>query len=84
VSHNQRCAIFQEPPSLRDASDCNCGAIPPLPSSLSFEQALSQINLRKQNLDHIYEPVTVAQVGINKIREDELERVLEILSQVRP
>lgn len=30
--HNPRCAIFHEPPGLRDPSDCNCGAIPPLGS----------------------------------------------------
>ncbi len=30
VQHNPRCAIYREPPTLRDANDCNCGAIPPL------------------------------------------------------
>ena len=50
--------------------------------TLSLEQAISQINLRRQNLDHIYEePKDSAR---NRIREDELGRVLEILSQVRP
>jgi len=30
MKHNPRCAIFHDPPSLQDPSDCNCGAIPPL------------------------------------------------------
>jgi hypothetical protein len=30
MSHNPRCAIFNDPPSLRMAKDCDCGAIPPL------------------------------------------------------
>ena len=29
-SHHPRCAMFNEPPGLRDPKDCNCGAIPPL------------------------------------------------------
>jgi hypothetical protein len=52
--------------------------------TLSLEQAISQVRLRKLNLDHIYEPQTSTGRGIVKIREDELDRVLEILSQVRP
>ncbi len=51
--------------------------------SMTLEQAVSMLNLRKQNLDHIYEPTTITAQAIIKIREDELERVLEILSQVR-
>lgn len=50
--------------------------------SMTLEQAISMINLRKQNLDHINEePKDSAR---NRIREHELERVLEILRQVRP
>lgn len=30
AKHNPRCAIFHDPPSMRDASACNCGAIPTL------------------------------------------------------
>lgn len=30
MKHNPRCAYLRDPPSLRDPSDCNCGAIPPL------------------------------------------------------
>jgi len=52
--------------------------------TLSLEQAISQITLRKQNLDHIYDPCTPTGRALLKIREDELDRVLEILSQVRP
>lgn len=51
--------------------------------SISFEKAISLINIRKQNLDHVYGINLEAQIS-NKIREEELERVLEILSQVRP
>lgn len=49
---------------------------------ISFEQAISQINLRKQNLDHIYR----SGISANEIttREDELAHVLEILRRVRP
>jgi hypothetical protein len=54
------------------------------PDSLSLEQAISHLVLRKQNLDHIYNPTTSTGRAIVKIREDELDRVLEILSQVRP
>lgn len=25
--HDVRCAIFDEPPSLRDPKDCNCGSL---------------------------------------------------------
>jgi hypothetical protein len=31
VKHHPRCAIWRDPPSLRDDTDCNCGAIPQLP-----------------------------------------------------
>lgn len=30
MRHNPRCAIYNDPPSLRDAKACNCGAIPEL------------------------------------------------------
>lgn len=30
--HNPRCAIFNDPPSLRSPQDCDCGFIPPLES----------------------------------------------------
>jgi len=50
--------------------------------TLSLEQAISQINLRKQNLDHILEAHRNS--IIVKHHEHELDRVLEILSQVRP
>lgn len=31
IRHHPRCAWWDEPPTLRDPKDCNCGAIPPLP-----------------------------------------------------
>lgn len=34
VEHNPRCAIFNEPPGLRDPKDCDCGAVPPLPTEV--------------------------------------------------
>ena len=73
--HNPRCAIFHEPPSLRDASDCNCGAIPQLPPSCSLEQAITTIEQRKRNLPYDAETI---------VRVDELDNVLEILRRVRP
>lgn len=36
VKHNPRCAIYHDPPSLRDPGDCNCGAIPPLLISVTM------------------------------------------------
>lgn len=33
VGHNPRCAIFNEPPTLRNLDDCNCGTLPPLPTT---------------------------------------------------
>jgi hypothetical protein len=84
VGHNPRCAIFQESPSLRMASDCNCGAIPPLPRanpSIALAEVISRLNLRKVNLDHIYD----RDVATNEVvtRGDELDHVLELLKQVR-
>ena len=49
---------------------------------ISFEQAISLINIRKQNLDHILEAHRNSTVV--KHHEHELERVLEILRRVRP
>ena len=51
--------------------------------SMSLEQAISLINIRKQNLDHIY-GISIEAQKSNATRDGELERVLEILSQVRP
>lgn len=82
MRHNPRCAIFREPPTLQDPNDCNCGAIPSLPPSVSLGQAISEITRRKQNLDHIYEAHRNS--ILVKHKEEELDRVLEILSQVRP
>lgn len=77
MRHNARCAIFQEPPTLRDDSDCNCGAIPSLRPLCSLEQAITQLSMRKQNLDHILE--TSERTKELRIREDELDHVLELL-----
>lgn len=30
MRHNPRCRMLQDPPSLQDPNDCDCGAIPPL------------------------------------------------------
>jgi hypothetical protein len=38
MRHNPRCAIFHDPPGLRDDGDCNCGAIPPLPTRTRSER----------------------------------------------
>ncbi len=59
------------------------GQHPSLPSSpaTTLSQAVSQINMRKANLDHIYEEPKDSEK--NRVREHELSRVLEILAQVR-
>lgn len=75
MRHSPRCAIFHEPPTLRDASDCNCGAIPPLIPSFSLKQAITTIEQRKHNLPYDAETV---------VRVDELDNVLAILRHVRP
>lgn len=49
---------------------------------ISFEEALSLINMRKQNLDHILQAHRNS--ILVKHHEEELERVLEILRRVRP
>lgn len=54
----------------------------PRDSTISLSEAISHINLRKQNLDHIYGIGLEEQIA-NEIRDTELERVLEILRRVR-
>ena len=52
--------------------------------SISLEQAVARINIRKQTLDHIYEGGSSATAhAINAIREDELDHTLEILQRVK-
>lgn len=75
MRHNPRCAIFQELPGLRDDSDCNCGAILPLRSSRSLEEAIIEIELRKRTI-----PIDQEMI----VRIEELDHILGILRQVRP
>lgn len=37
--HNPRCAIFNDPPSLRSPRDCDCGFIPPLDNEVAELEA---------------------------------------------
>jgi hypothetical protein len=47
TAHNERCAYLQEPPSLRDPRDCNCGALgPDLP--LERTAAMARLGERRQ------------------------------------
>lgn len=49
---------------------------------MTLEQAMSHLNLRKQNMDHIIDdPRRDAE---RRIREDELDRTLELLREVQP
>jgi hypothetical protein len=83
MRHNPRCRIFNEPPTLRDPSDCNCGAIPRLTPGLSLEQAIAKLTLRKQNLDHIYEGSSATDAAFRSVREEELDVALDVLRQIR-
>src|SRR4051794_2758030 len=46
TNHHPRCAIYQEPPSLRDANDCNCGAIPDLQVTANSQRLLEDVHSR--------------------------------------
>lgn len=86
MRHNPRCAIFSIEPGLRDDNDCNCGAIPPLPSSSSFslEQAIERVNRRKQDLAYLGNKPSWdwGSTTNPSSRESELDQVLELLRQV--
>ena len=57
--------------------------------SITFEQAIAHLNLRKQNLDHILEIRGQSRLPSRPteelhVREDEIDRALEILRRVKP
>lgn len=51
---------------------------------MTLEQAIVHIQIRRQNLDHIYEPVTPQQHREMGIREDEIDHILEVLRNIVP
>lgn len=51
---------------------------------MTLEQAIAHIQIRRKNLDHIYEPVTPQQHREIGIREDEIDRILEVLRAIVP
>lgn len=44
--HHPRCRFLHDPPSLRDPSACNCGAIPPLPQPVKISKPLFRFDDR--------------------------------------
>lgn len=46
--HNPRCNYLQEPPTLRDPNDCNCGAIPSLPRAGGVPRAEDELEQWRQ------------------------------------
>jgi hypothetical protein len=59
------------------------GATDPPETSISLEEAIAKLALRKQNLDHIYEGGSATDAALRSVREEELDVVLDVLRQVR-